>query len=64
MIALLVLPFVFALITAFIAGQRGYDPISWYMIGLPLGPLGLLAAVLPRRRHEPEALFGHELQGA
>ena len=50
---LLVAPF-----TAFLAGQRGYDVVSWYLAGLFLGPLGLFAGLLPKRSHEPEALFG------
>lgn len=49
-------------VTAFLAGQRGYDVVSWYMAGLVLGPLGLLAGLLPKRSHEPEALFGQEGQ--
>ncbi|HQW04448.1 MAG: hypothetical protein IPH05_05785 [Flavobacteriales bacterium] len=44
-------------ITAFIAGQRGYDVMSWYFVGLLLGPLGLLAGFLPKRAHEPEIRF-------
>ncbi len=45
-------------LTAFLAGQRGYDIMSWYVAGLVLGPFGLLAGLLPKRSHEPEALFG------
>ncbi len=45
-------------LTAFLAGQRGYDIGTWYCVGLFLGPLGLFAGFLPKRSHEPEALFG------
>jgi hypothetical protein len=45
-------------LTAFLAGQRGYDIMTWYVVGLVTGPLGLLAGLLPKRSHEPEALFG------
>lgn len=48
----------FAPLCAFLAGQRGYAVMSWYMVGLVAGPLGLLAGLLPKRSHEPEALFG------
>ncbi|MEZ4739285.1 MAG: hypothetical protein R2818_07970 [Flavobacteriales bacterium] len=47
-----------ASLTAFLAGQRGYDIMTWYVVGLILGPFGLLAGLLPKRNHEPEALFG------
>ncbi len=47
-----------ASLTAFLAGQRGYDIMTWYVAGLVLGPLGLLVGLLPKRSHEPEALFG------
>ena len=50
----------FAPLCAFIAGQRGYSMMSWYVVGLFTGPLGLLAGLLPKRRHEPEALFGQD----
>ncbi len=50
----------FAPLCAFLAGQRGYGIMSWYMVGLLTGPLGLLAGLLPKRRHEPEALFGQD----
>ncbi len=63
-LALLLWTLVFAPVTAFLAGQRGYELMSWYMIGLLLGPLGLFVGLLPKRDHEPEALFGHELQAA
>lgn len=55
---ILLTAFVLAPVTAFLAGQRGYDMSSWYLAGLFLGPLGLLAWLLPKRNHEPEALFG------
>lgn len=50
-------------LTAFLAGQRGYDLMSWYVAGFVLGPLGLLAGLLPERSHEPEALFGQGGRG-
>jgi hypothetical protein len=50
----------FAPITAFMAGQRGYDVMPWYLAGMALGPLGLLARLLPRRKHAPEMLFAPE----
>ncbi|MEO8588255.1 MAG: hypothetical protein ABI432_02715 [Flavobacteriales bacterium] len=50
----------FAPLCAFLAGQRGYAIMSWYMVGLFAGPFGLLAGLLPRRSHEPDALFGHD----
>ncbi len=56
-LAILLWTLVFAPVTAFLAGQRGYDLMSWYCIGLLLGPLGLFGGLLPRRSHEPEALF-------
>lgn len=54
----------FAPLCAFMAGQRGYAFMSWYLVGLVAGPLGLLAGLLPKRRHEPEALFGQGGLGA
>jgi hypothetical protein len=57
-IALLLLAaMLFAPFTAFAAGQRGYDVMAWYVLGLFLGPAGLLAFWLPRRMHDPELLF-------
>lgn len=38
-------------LTAFLTGQSGYDIMSWYVAGLVLGPLGLLAGLLPGRSH-------------
>ena len=65
MIALLVLAALsFAAITACLAGQRGYGMFPFYLLGLFLGPAGLLVALLPQRRHEPEALFGHQMLNA
>jgi hypothetical protein len=58
-ILLLLTALTFAGITACIAGQRGYGILPFYLLGLLLGPIGLLAILLPRRSHEPEALFGH-----
>jgi hypothetical protein len=57
-LAIILWTLVFAPVTAFLAGQRGYDLMTWYCIGLLLGPLGLLGGLLPKRAHEPEALFG------
>ncbi|MBK8497885.1 MAG: hypothetical protein IPL52_03485 [Flavobacteriales bacterium] len=54
--------FIFAPLTAFLAGNRGYDVMPWYLAGLALGPVGLLAGLLPRRKHAPEMLFTPELQ--
>ena len=48
---------VLAPLTAFMAGQRGYDVMHWYLYGLVLGPMGLLAGLLPKRSHEPDTLF-------
>lgn len=45
----------FALITAYIAGQRGYDVMTWYCLGLVLGPLGLGVLLLPRQRSTMES---------
>lgn len=53
---------VFAPFTAFLASQRGYAIMPWYMAGLVLGPLGLLTGLLPRRKHAPELLFAADLQ--
>jgi len=53
---------VFAPVTAFMAGQRGYDVMPWYLLGLGLGPVGLFAGLLPKRKHAPEMLFSMELQ--
>ena len=44
----------FALITAYFAGQRGYDVMTWYCLGLVLGPLGLGVLLLPRQRSTME----------
>ncbi|MDQ3101355.1 MAG: hypothetical protein M3R08_08205 [Bacteroidota bacterium] len=63
-LAILLWTLVFAPVSAFLAGQRGYDLMTWYLIGILLGPIGLFGALLPKRDHEPEALFGHELQAA
>jgi hypothetical protein len=53
---------VFAPFTAFLASQRGYDIMPWYMVGLLVGPLGLLTGLLPKRKHAPEMLFAADLQ--
>lgn len=54
--------FIFAPLTAFLAGNRGYDVMPWYLAGLALGPVGLLSGLLPKRKHAPEMLFTPELQ--
>jgi hypothetical protein len=45
------------MLTAFLAGQRGYNPVKWYLLGVVLGPLGFLVRFLPRRSHAPMSLF-------
>ena len=40
----------FGLITAFLAGQKGYDIYTFYVVGLILGPIGVLSAFLPKQR--------------
>jgi hypothetical protein len=60
--ALLFWTLFFAPLTAFMAGQRGYGVMPWYVAGLVLGPLGLFAGFLPRRSHAPELLFAPEWQ--
>jgi hypothetical protein len=63
MIAFLLLwTLLFAPVTAFMASQRGYDVMPWYLLGLGLGPIGLFAGLLPKRRHAPELLFAPEWQ--
>jgi len=63
MVALsLIWTLLFAPVTAFLAGGRGYNVMSWYVAGLALGPFGLLAHLLPRRSHAPEHLFAAELR--
>lgn len=52
----------FAPLTAFLAGNRGYDVMPWYLVGLALGPVGLFSGMLPKRNHAPEMLFTAELQ--
>lgn len=54
--------FVFAPLTAFLAGNRGYDVMPWYLLGLVLGPVGLLSGFLPKRKHAPEMLFQPDFQ--
>ncbi len=49
-------------LTAFLAGNRGYDAMAWYFGGLVLGPLGLFSGLLPKRKHAPEMLFSADLQ--
>ncbi len=52
----------FAPLTAFLAGNRGYHVMPWYLVGLALGPVGLMSGLLPKRKHAPEMLFAPELQ--
>lgn len=40
----------FGLITAFMAGQKGYDIFAAYFVGMAIGPLGLLASLLPKKK--------------
>ena len=60
-LAILIWTLLLAPMTAFVAGQRGYPVMTWYVVGLLLGPLGMLVRLLPKRDHEPEALVGFEL---
>ena len=62
LLILLLWTLVFAPVTAFLAGHRGYDVMPWYLAGLGLGPVGLFAGLLPKRKHAPEMLFSPELQ--
>lgn len=62
MLLLVLSALLFAPLTAFLAGNRGYDAMSWYFGGLVLGPLGLLSGLLPKRKHAPEMLFSADLQ--
>lgn len=39
-----------AAITAFLAGQRHRDIMSWYVAGLLFGPLAWIVALLPIKR--------------
>ena len=42
----------FGLITAFIAGQKGYDIFAFYFIGMAMGPMGVLSTLLPKKKAE------------
>jgi len=46
----------FGLITAFLAGQKGYDIYMFYFIGLVVGPLGILSAFLPTKKKKRESI--------
>ena len=39
-----------------IAGQKGYDVMTWYCIGLVVGPLGLGTLLLPQQERRAEAV--------
>jgi hypothetical protein len=50
---LLTVWFLFAIVAAIIAASRGRSRFAWFLLGLLIGPLALLAAVLlPSRRPE------------
>ena len=40
----------FGLITAFLAGQKGYDIYTFYIIGMIIGPFGLFSALLQKKK--------------
>ena len=57
----------FGLITAFLAGQKGYDIYIFYFIGIVLGPLGILSTMLPAKKGRPATInreIEAELQAA
>jgi hypothetical protein len=62
LLALLLWSLVFAPITAFWAGDRGYDAMHFYLLGLLMGPIGLMVGLLPKRTLAPELLFEADLQ--
>ena len=55
-LALLLAASFFGLITAYIARQKGYDVMTWYCIGLVVGPLGLGTLLLPQQERRAEAV--------
>ena len=55
-LAILLAASFFGLITAYIAGQKGYDVMPWSSIGLVAGPLGLCSLLLPKLERRTEAL--------
>ncbi|HOP42385.1 MAG: hypothetical protein R2810_17565 [Flavobacteriales bacterium] len=55
-LAILLAASFFGLITAYIAGQKGYDVMTWYCIGLVVGPLGLGTLLLPQVERRAEAV--------
>ena len=55
-LAILLAASFFGLITAYIAGQKGYDVMTWYCIGLVIGPLGLGTLLLPQVERRAEAV--------
>lgn len=61
-IIILVLALSFAAATAVIAGRKGYIMWPFYLLGLVLGPLGLLVFLLPRK--EPDASRSHDIPDA
>lgn len=57
----------FGLITAFLAGQKGYDIYMFYFIGVMLGPFGILSIMLPTKKEDPKTIVkevGSELLAA
>lgn len=57
----------FGLITAFLAGQKGYDIYMFYFIGLVVGPLGIFSVMLPNKKERAisiEKEIGSELLAA
>ena len=55
-LAILLAASFFGLITAYIAGQKGYDVMTWYCIGLVVGQLGLGTLLLPQVERRAEAV--------
>ena len=55
-LAILLAASFFGLITAYIAGQKGYDVMTWYCIGLVVGLLGLGTLLLPQVERRAEAV--------
>ena len=46
----------FGLITAFLAGQKGYDIYIFYFIGIVIWPFGILSAMLPEKKGRSTAI--------
>lgn len=51
----------FGLLTAFVAGQKGYDVFAFYFIGMVAGPLGMLSKFLPQKNTEGMTIV-HEME--